>query len=97
TQPALRLAAALQSLGTAYGDVFVLRARLSREIVVGREMDHRGDAVPVAAAEAIQTFFETLVRGEVDTHALGLRRQVRGPSFVEADQGILLAAPPDQR
>jgi hypothetical protein len=76
-----------EPLGAAHRDLLVKRARFAQEIVIGGEMDYRGDAVPVCDSDALKRAFDSGFRGQVDAYAFrSWRRRVRRHP-IEADQG----------
>lgn len=74
---------AQQAAGALDGDLFVLRARLAEEVVVSREMDHRGDVCPVVLADGAQSVAHALVGRELDGDVHAARRRRTGRFAVE--------------
>jgi hypothetical protein len=81
---------AQQASGAAHGD-FVLFARLAEEIVVGSEMNHRGDVRPVMVSDGTEPVPHTLVGRDVDRNIHAARRRRLGRLAVEPDD--ILEAP----
>ena len=80
-----------QPTGPLHGDLLVLGARLAEEIIVGGEMDHRGDVRPVVLTDGAESVAHALVGRDLDGDVDAARRRRRGRLAVEADD--VLEAP----
>lgn len=56
-----------EPLRAAHGDLFIKWAGLAREIVVGREMDNRGDTVPIGNSDTLESALDAS-RCQVDAY-----------------------------
>src|SRR5207244_9714565 len=87
-----------EALGSSHGYLLVERARFAGEIVVGREVDHRRDAIAVAVPDALEPQSETVLLGQVDAHAFRHRRwAMRAARAIEADHAVSVSKAADGR
>jgi DNA-binding winged helix-turn-helix (wHTH) protein len=75
----------------ANGDLIVHGARFSREVVVGRQVHDGVDLAPISVTDALDGGYDTLIRGEVNTNALGFPWGMWPALPVEADHWKLRA------
>jgi hypothetical protein len=78
----------------AHGDLVVLLARRAEEIVVGGQVDDRGDVRPVVCADDAQALAHALVRGDFDGDVDAARRRRFGRFAAEADDVVKASGKP---